>query len=107
VLQRVAPSARVDVASDGIEALEAATGTRYDLLLLDVHMPRMDGIEAARRLRATLSPGELPIIVALTADAMGPTRQRCLEAGMAGFVSKPFRVEDVKMVLAMLVGGRN
>lgn len=80
----------VELAADGEAACEAALERRFDLILMDLHMPRMDGYEATRRIRA----GELPAgrhtpIVALTADALAGDRERCLQAGMDDFATKP------------------
>jgi len=76
----------VTVAADGAKALEMAAGTPFDLVLMDVQMPRMDGLEATRRLRA--SGATLPI-VAMTANAFGEDRDACLRAGMNDHVGKP------------------
>jgi signal transduction histidine kinase/CheY-like chemotaxis protein/ligand-binding sensor domain-containing protein len=87
----------VDVVSDGRRAVEAVGAGGYDLVLMDVQMPEMDGYEAARRIRA--NGGRLPI-VAMTANAMEGDRERCLESGMDGYLSKPVSVE----ALAALIG---
>ncbi|SDG63528.1 PAS domain S-box-containing protein [Propionivibrio dicarboxylicus] len=81
-------SLTVDVASDGIEALEKATKRRYDLILMDVQMPRMDGLEATRRLRQMPEYATTPIL-AMTANAFSVDRARCLDAGMNDHVAKP------------------
>lgn len=77
----------VDFASDGVEAVERAQARSYDLILLDMQMPRMDGVEAARAIRALPGHHDTPI-VALTASAYAEDRQRCLEAGMNGHIGK-------------------
>ncbi len=89
---------RADVASDGLEALEALERIEYDLVLMDVHMPRMDGLTATRALRARRS-GHQPYIVALTANATVQDRQKCLDAGMDDYLAKPYRADDLKQVL--------
>lgn len=78
----------VDVAADGAEAVAMAAGTEYRLVLMDLQMPRLDGLEATRAIRATPAGRELPI-VALSAFAFDEDRRRCLEAGMNDHVSKP------------------
>ncbi|MFN7921665.1 MAG: ATP-binding protein [Bryobacteraceae bacterium] len=89
---------QADLASTGLEALDMAVRNPYDLVLMDVHMPDMDGLNATRELRRRLA-SKRPRIVAMTASALEEDRKRCLEAGMDGFVSKPFRVADLDAVL--------
>ncbi len=77
-----------DVATDGVEALEAMATAHYDCVLMDCQMPRMDGYEAATRIRATEHDRHTPI-VAMTASAMASDRERCLAAGMDDYLTKP------------------
>jgi signal transduction histidine kinase/CheY-like chemotaxis protein len=84
-----------DVAGNGLEALEAVKRQRYDLVLMDVQMPEMDGLEATRRIVAEVSPERRPWIVAMTANAMEGDREACLAAGMNGYISKPIRVTEL------------
>jgi len=86
---------RADVAANGLEALTAVGQRPYDVLLMDVQMPLMDGLEATRRIREDWPPEAQPYIVAMTADAMIEERRQCLETGMDDFVSKPVRVETL------------
>ncbi|MBU2502150.1 response regulator, partial [bacterium] len=97
---------RVDVANNGLEVLDALAQKDYDALLLDVQMPEMDGLQAARRIRASDSPARNPHlpIIALTAHAMAQDRQRSLEAGMDDHVSKPIESEVIARVLAKHLG---
>jgi GAF domain-containing protein/CheY-like chemotaxis protein len=86
---------RADVVANGLEALEALERQTYDLLLSDVQMPEMDGLEATRRIIQRWPDGERPWIVAMTAEAMSGDRERCLEAGMNDYLAKPIRVDEL------------
>jgi CheY-like chemotaxis protein len=89
----------VEVAVDGIEAVEAVGARLYDLILMDVQMPRMDGYTATERIRELPSPAcEIPI-VAMTANALEGDREACLKAGMDGYVPKPVRREALREAL--------
>jgi two-component system, sensor histidine kinase len=76
------------VVSDGAQAIAAHRAYPYDLILMDVQMPGVDGFEAARRIRRLPEPQ--PVIVAVTASVLDRIRERCLEAGMDDYISKPF-----------------
>ncbi len=84
---------RADLASNGIEAIESIERQPYDVVLMDVQMPEMDGLEAARRITAQWTREQRPRIVAMTANAMAGDREECLAAGMDDYVTKPIRVE--------------
>ena len=86
---------RADVVANGIEAIDAVERQPYDLLLSDVQMPEMDGLEATRRIIERWPDGERPWIVAMTAEAMSGDRERCLAAGMNDYVAKPIRVDEL------------
>jgi signal transduction histidine kinase/ligand-binding sensor domain-containing protein/CheY-like chemotaxis protein len=88
-----------DSAESGEAALEALDARHYDLLLLDIQMPGMDGFELARRVRARFGVEGQPRLVALTASAMEGDRERCLAAGMDGYLSKPVRLEQLAAVV--------
>lgn len=94
------------ICSHGAEAVEAAATGDFDIVLLDVRMPVLDGWEAARRIRALRPQGERLPIVALTADATAEARRRTVEAGMDEFLAKPVRPAELALVLERM-GGRN
>jgi len=91
---------RADLASNGIEAIESVQRQSYDVVLMDVQMPEMDGLEASRRITAKYKPGERPRIVAMTANAMQGDREECLAAGMDDYVTKPIRVDALVQALS-------
>jgi CheY-like chemotaxis protein/HPt (histidine-containing phosphotransfer) domain-containing protein len=89
-----------DLARNGQEVLDALADRPYDLVLMDVQMPEMDGLEATRRLREQLPADRQPRVLALTAHAMSGDRERCLAAGMDGYLSKPLQLADLEAALA-------
>jgi CheY-like chemotaxis protein len=91
---------RADVAGNGLEALQSIERQRYDVVLMDVQMPEMDGLEASRRICQTWPRGERPRIVAMTANAMHGDREMCLEAGMDDYLSKPVRPGELAAALS-------
>ena len=94
---------RAALASTGAAALRAVSEQEFDLVLMDVQMPEMDGLEATRKIRLGErdTGGHLPII-AMTANAMSGDRELCLEAGMDGYLSKPLRVDELLHLLAAI-----
>lgn len=95
----------VDVANDGFEAIAKLQRRQYNIILLDLQMPEIDGFEVAKFVRRSMkSPLNTIPIVALTADAFPETRQKTLDAGMNDFITKPFQQSDLLRVLAKLTG---
>jgi signal transduction histidine kinase/DNA-binding response OmpR family regulator len=90
---------RVDVAGNGLEVLESLERQHYDLILMDVQMPEMDGLDATRFIRNKLPPTIQPCIIAMTANAMQGDREDCLAAGMNDYVSKPIQVKELQDAL--------
>ncbi|HEX8549756.1 MAG TPA: response regulator [Cytophagaceae bacterium] len=84
-----------DLANNGLEVLSMIRKKKYDLILMDIHMPEMDGLQAAMTILEDKLISEPPVIIALTANAMQEDKQICLEAGMKGYIAKPFRIEDI------------
>ena len=97
---------RADVASNGIEAIECIERQPYDVVLMDVQMPEMDGLEASRRISRAGRAGERPRIVAMTANAMQGDREECLAAGMDDYVTKPIRVDALVPALTLAEAAR-
>ncbi len=86
---------RADLASSGVEAVESLVRQTYDVVLMDVQMPEMDGLEASRRINAQWPATKRPHIVAMTANAMQGDREMCLAAGMDDYITKPIRVDQL------------
>ncbi len=91
---------RADVAANGLEAIQAVERQPYDVILMDVQMPEMDGLEATRQICAHWPAGTRPRIIAMTANAMQGDRELCLAAGMDDYLSKPIRVDELVSALA-------
>ncbi len=98
LLERLGYSA--DVVENGLEAVAAVQRQPYDLVLMDVQMPEMDGLEASRRIKQGGAIASSPRIIALTADAMQGDRERCLAAGMDDYITKPISVEALVAALS-------
>jgi CheY-like chemotaxis protein len=88
-----------DVAANGLEAVAAFERQPYDLVLMDVQMPEMDGLQATEAIRRTLPADRQPTIIAMTAAAMPEDRQQCLDAGMDGYIAKPVRLDELTAAL--------
>jgi signal transduction histidine kinase/CheY-like chemotaxis protein len=95
-----------DVAADGLEAIAKAEANDYDLILMDMQMPRMDGLEATRLIRARGGKLAMVPIVAMTANAFGSDQAACAQAGMNDFVSKPIDAERLREALDRVMSGR-
>jgi Amt family ammonium transporter len=95
--------------ANGIQAVEAARTAQFDLILMDCHMPDMDGFQASRKIRELERDGSIPghiPIVALTANAVKGDRERCLDAGMDDYISKPFEQSELIRLIDRLLGGK-
>ena len=92
-LERMGYSA--DAVGNGLEAVNAVQARSYDLVLMDLQMPEMDGLEASRRIRRSVPPDRQPKIIALTANAMQGDRELCLDAGMDDYISKPVKMHEI------------
>ncbi len=95
---------RYDIAGNGMEAIAAIEAQRYDAVLMDCQMPEMDGYEATMEIRLREAGGRHLPIIAMTAAAMDGDRERCLEAGMDDYITKPVRSDAVAAVLERWVG---
>ncbi len=90
---------KVDLAENGLEAIQAITKKFYNVVFMDMQMPEMDGLEATRRIRAQFPADKQPIIIAMTANAMDGDKQECLDAGMNDYISKPILPEVIEKTL--------
>jgi GAF domain-containing protein/DNA-binding response OmpR family regulator len=95
---------RADVVENGHQAIAALEGAVYDVVLMDIQMPELDGLEATRRIRRRWPGGEGPRIVAMTANAMDGDREACLEAGMDDYIAKPIAPEALQAALVAARG---
>lgn len=96
----------IDLVADGSEAVEAHRVQPYDLILMDCQMPIMDGFEASQIIR-TMHQAPQPIIVAVTANALVGERDRCLNAGMDDYLSKPFQAQQLVAVVRRWANNRS
>ncbi len=94
-----------DVAENGLKTIAAVQSQHYDIILMDVQMPEMDGLEATRRIRQEIETPQQPKIVAMTANAMPEDQKKCIEAGMDGYISKPIKVEKLFQALMSCKSG--
>jgi CheY-like chemotaxis protein len=92
-------------ALNGLEALEAVKRKNYDVILMDIQMPIMDGIECTQKIRQ--KQGTQPVIIAMTANAMAGDREKCIQAGMDDYISKPVKLEDLVNLLKKWCPSKN
>jgi len=97
---------RADIANNGLEVLQALEQKAYDILFLDVQMPEMDGLEAARQICQRWPAEKRPRIIAMTGNALMGDREKCLQAGMDDYISKPVRIGDLQSALERWGAGR-
>ncbi|RQW81123.1 MAG: PAS domain S-box protein [Methanothrix sp.] len=90
---------QADAATNGKEVLQYLELKQYDVILMDVQMPEMDGFEAAKIIRRSWVPEDQPKIIAITAHALEGDREKCIRAGMDDYISKPVKLEDLRVVL--------
>ncbi|MEA5534824.1 response regulator [Crocosphaera sp. XPORK-15E] len=88
-----------DMVSNGVEVLEALARRSYDVILMDVRMPEMDGLTATQKIREIIAPEKQPRIIAMTAESMRGDREKCLAAGMDDYIAKPIRIEELQRAL--------
>jgi CheY-like chemotaxis protein len=87
------------VVENGAKAIEAAANDRYDFILMDIYMPELSGIDAAKAIRTRLPRDKQPVIIALTANAESEDRDACLASGMQDFITKPLSESTLASIL--------
>ena len=97
---------QIDVAVNGIDALDAVKARHYDIVFMDLQMPIMDGLEASRHIREWENEATHTYIVALTADYLPENGQVLFEAGIDNYISKPFQLEHIQRLLKYISAGR-
>lgn len=88
-----------DIAANGKEAVDAVRNLKYDLVLMDILMPEMDGLEASKIIRSEIPEEVMPVLIAMTANAMSGDRENYIQAGMDDYISKPVSIEILKMLI--------
>ncbi|MBR9976861.1 MAG: response regulator [Bacteroidetes bacterium] len=96
---------RADVAANGLEVLDALRRQSYDMIFMDIQMPEMDGLEAAKHIRDDMPVDRQPLIIAVTANVTKEDRARCLDAGMQDYITKPIRLDVVQETILRLGKG--
>lgn len=97
---------RPKAVSNGAEVVEEVRRKKYDIVFMDIQMPVMNGMEASKILRKTIEPGNLPYIVAVTANALVGDRERYMSAGMNEYISKPLHSSAVLTVIQKCLEGK-
>jgi CheY-like chemotaxis protein/nitrogen-specific signal transduction histidine kinase len=97
----------VVVAENGADVIKAISENAFDIILMDMNMPTMDGLEATKKIRKMRGPVSMTPIIALTANSDGVNRQKCIDAGMDDFMTKPFHQDEIEDVVQKWRGGRN
>jgi two-component system, sensor histidine kinase len=90
---------KADLAENGEQAIAAAENNQYDLILMDVQMPEIDGLSATKEIRRRLAADSQPVIFGLTAHATTEYRERCLSAGMDGYLTKPLHRDKLQELI--------
>jgi CheY-like chemotaxis protein len=90
---------RADIAFNGIEVLEALKRQPYDVILMDIQMPDMDGVQATVEIRNNFPKDQQPRIIAMTANAMKDDHEKYLQSGMEDYIVKPFKIEELVRAL--------
>lgn len=88
----------IDIAENGLEAVEKSSKFTYDIIFMDVQMPEMDGLQATQEIKSSMQE-DSPVIIAMTANAMPEDRQKCIDAGMDDYLSKPFKPAELQKLL--------
>jgi CheY-like chemotaxis protein len=88
-----------DVVSNGLQATEAVAAMNYDIVFMDMYMPEMDGLEATKKIVNSRFQRNRPKIIALTAGSMSEDKEKCIDAGMDDYVTKPVRLEEILSIL--------
>ena len=94
---------KADVAVNGKEVLNSLEQKSYDVILMDIQMPEMDGLDATKFIRSSLPAAKQPRIIAMTAYTLQGDREQCLAAGMDEYISKPVKMEELRDALERLV----
>jgi CheY-like chemotaxis protein len=91
---------QADIVANGLEAIDSLNRQKYDLVLMDVQMPELDGLEATKRIRSEFTTINQPTIIAVTANAMSGDKEKCLEAGMNDYLAKPITLQSLEKSLS-------